>query len=312
MFAYMPMGISRGRKLLANEHFDIINTHFALPTGPVGQALSRRFGIPNVLSVHGGDLYDPSKFTSPHRHWLLRTWVGSLARSAHAVVAQSKNTRQNLTDYFAPDVSASIIPLGISRPAPVSVDRAAFGFSAAEVVLVTVGRLIKRKRADQLVETLASLPESVRLLIIGNGPEESSLRAQADALGVAQRITFAGRVSDEEKFRLLAAADIFVSTSQHEGFGLVFLEAMAMGLPVVCYGNGGQTDYLVDGRSGHVVELNDVAAFAAHCGRLCNDASLRLQMADWNKRRVEDYFIDNCARQYEALFESIVARRSST
>lgn len=308
MFAYMPMGIRRGRRLLASEHFDIINTHFALPTGPVGQSLAHRFGIPNVLSVHGGDLYDPSKRSSPHRHALLRAWVRRLARSADAVVAQSKNTRQNLAEYFAPDVPASIIPLGIARPPAVSANRAALGLPPDAVILVTIGRLIRRKRVDQLVETLASLPENARLLIIGNGPEEPNLRAQADSLGVAGRITFAGRVSETDKLRLLAAANFFVSTSQHEGFGLVFLEAMAMGLPVVCYGHGGQTDYLVDGRSGYVVDLNDVGAFAERCGRLCNDSNLRLQMADWNKRCVEDYFIDNCAKQYEALFQSVIDR----
>jgi glycosyltransferase involved in cell wall biosynthesis len=235
-----------------------------------------------------------------------------LARGADAVVAQSQNTRRTLAEYFAADVPASIIPLGIARPAAVSAERAAFGLSSTDVILVTVGRLIRRKRVDQLVGILARLPEHARLLVIGDGPEEAHLRAQADSLGIAGRITFAGRVSDEDKFRLLAAADIFVSTSQHEGFGLVFLEAMAMGLPIVCYGNGGQTDYLVDGRSGYVVELNDVAAFAERCAPLCDDESLRRRMADWNKRRVEDYFIDNCARQYEALFESIIAGRSSS
>ena len=72
MMAYIPMAIKAGKKLLKTERFDIINTHFVLPTGPVGDTLSRVAGIPNVLSLMGGDIYDPSKFTSPHRHPLLR------------------------------------------------------------------------------------------------------------------------------------------------------------------------------------------------------------------------------------------------
>lgn len=311
MFAYLPMGVRRGRALLSTEPFDVINTHFALPTGPVGDWLARRFALPNVLSVHGGDLYDPSKWTSPHRHPALRAWVGRLARSADAVVAQSENTRENLLRYFARDVGASIIPLGIQRPPQVSAVRSDYGLSDEEIVMVAVGRLIKRKRLDQLVDALARLPKNVRLLVVGSGPEEPGLRAQAAALDVAGRMTFMGRVSEEEKFRLLSVADFFASTSHHEGFGLVFLEAMAMGLPVVCYGHGGQTDYLVDGRTGYLVQLDDIAAFAQSCSRLCEDQARRSAMGQWNRARVEEFFIDNCARRYEELFESVIARYPS-
>src|SRR5438132_747536 len=82
MFAYLVMGILRGRRMVAVDRYDLINTHFVLPTGPVGDALARHAGIPNVLSLHGGDLYDPAKRTSPHRHPLLRAWIRQLLRRA--------------------------------------------------------------------------------------------------------------------------------------------------------------------------------------------------------------------------------------
>ena len=69
MLAFLPMGFQTGKKLFRAGQYDIINTHFALPTGPVGDALARFAKVPNVLSVQGGDLYDPSKWLSPHRHW---------------------------------------------------------------------------------------------------------------------------------------------------------------------------------------------------------------------------------------------------
>ena len=94
MFGYMLMGTWFGRQLVAAGHYDVINTHFALPSGPVGDALSRR-GVPNVLSVHGGDLYDPSKWTSPHLHPALRRWVCALLERADAVIAQSSDTLGN-------------------------------------------------------------------------------------------------------------------------------------------------------------------------------------------------------------------------
>src|SRR5689334_16824220 len=98
MAAYLPMGLLRGLKLGRKTPFDIINTHFAVPTGPLGDWLSRRLRIPNVLSVHGGDLFDPSKKSSPHRHAFLRQAVARLLLRADSVVGQSRDTARNVDE----------------------------------------------------------------------------------------------------------------------------------------------------------------------------------------------------------------------
>ena len=79
MPAYLPSGFVRGLSL-PRAGFDVINTHFVVPTGPLGHALARWHRLPNVLSVHGGDLFDPSKRTSPHRHAPLRAAVRWMLR----------------------------------------------------------------------------------------------------------------------------------------------------------------------------------------------------------------------------------------
>src|SRR5688572_11302514 len=73
MFAYLPTGLARGLQLGGRRAFDVVNTHFVVPTGPLGQVLAKWYGVPNVLSVHGGDLFDPSKRSSPHLHAPLRS-----------------------------------------------------------------------------------------------------------------------------------------------------------------------------------------------------------------------------------------------
>ena len=85
MAAYLPMGAWRGLKLGRERTFDVINTHFVVPTGPLGHWLGRRLNVPNVLSVHGGDLFDPSKPSSPHRHALLRAPISNLLGRAGAL-----------------------------------------------------------------------------------------------------------------------------------------------------------------------------------------------------------------------------------
>ena len=89
-----------------------------------------------------------------------------------------------------------------------------------------------------------------------------------------------GQVSDEQKYAALAISDVFVSASQHEGFGLVFLEAMAFGLPVVCYDRGGQTDFLTSGETGAVVRLNDTRSVRETPSRRCTrDRESRARIA---------------------------------
>lgn len=309
MLAYLPMGIAAGKRLIRANQFDVINTHFVLPTGPVGDALADFGRLPNVLSVHGGDLYDPSKWMSPHRHFILRKWVKRLLQKADSVVAQSRNTVENVHTYYNPSLDIVRIPLGIKRPAVDVATRTEYGFTDDQVLLVTVGRLVARKAMDQLITMLKDLGKpDAHLLIIGSGPQEQTLRQKASELNLSDRVHFMGHTDERDKFRLLQMSDIFVSTSQHEGFGLVFLEAMASGLPVICYGFGGQTDFLVDGVTGHVVPLNDLTMFTDRCRKLISDRATSQRMSDENRLRVEELYIDNCARQYEQLFEKLIKK----
>jgi glycosyltransferase involved in cell wall biosynthesis len=107
-------------------------------------------------------------------------------------------------------------------------------------------------------------------------------------------------------------SDLFVSASQHEGFGLVFLEAMAFGLPVVCYDRGGQTDFLKTDETGAVVKLNDRPGLTAAIDALLANQESHRRISRHNLRLVEDYFIDACAARYEAVFSEVIDRRANS
>ncbi|MEM7042700.1 MAG: glycosyltransferase family 4 protein [Pseudomonadota bacterium] len=310
LLSYVPAAIKRGKALMRDRSFDVINTHFAVPTGPVGDSLARHAGIPNILSVHGGDLYDPSKWMSPHRHWVLRRLIKRLLERADRVVGQSSNTNANVGRFYTNAVEPVLIPLGIERPTIEPASRTGYGLGKDDLLLVTVGRLVARKALDQLLDLLPRFAgHDVKLLVIGTGPEESALRTHATELGVAEQVRFLGGLSDQEKFDVLGMADIYVSSSQHEGFGLVFLEGMAAGLPVICYDHGGQTDFLVDGETGYLVPLNDQEKLEQRIRELVIDGALRQKIADTNQQRVERYFIEQMALAYEELFEVAIGDR---
>jgi glycosyltransferase involved in cell wall biosynthesis len=310
MLAYLPSGFVRGLSL-RRQRFDVINTHFVVPTGPLGHALARWHHLPNVLSVHGGDLFDPSKRSSPHLHAPLRAAVRWLLAAADDVVGQSRDTVRHVNELYGVHREVGLIPLGIERPpARVAASRATFSLPHDAFVMVTIGRLVARKATTQLVDVLAaSAIPSAHLLVIGDGPDAAAIRQRAAELGVADRVHLPGQVSEAEKYAALAIADAFVSTSQHEGFGLVFLEAMACGLPIVCYDRGGQTDFLASGETGFVVRLNDTDAFAHAVRAIHGDIYLRRRVGQRNRQTVENYFIDSCAARYEQVFEAAIDRR---
>ena len=311
MASYIFNGVREGKKLLLRQSFDVINTHFALPSGPVGDALSRFGNIPNVLTVHGGDIYDPSKFSSPHRHPLLKTWTRHLLYRADKIVGQSNDTLDNMHKYYASDLDATLIPLGIEPPPLVSAQECNYQFGEDEVLLITVGRLVPRKASGQLITMMKGIKGArARLIIIGCGPEEKALKAEVKSSGLGERVLFTGYISDEDKFRLLQRSDIYVSTSQHEGFGLVFLEAMASGLPIVCYNHGGQTDFLQNHRNGYLLPLNDLDGVRERCRQLVESAELRKSIGDVNERYVNQFYIHNCASLYEDVFQEAISQFS--
>jgi len=308
MLAYLPMAGVRAWREGLRSQFDVINTHFVVPTGPLGRWLARRYRIPNVLSLHGGDLYDPSKGSSPHRHALLRVAIRRLLRQADALVGQSRDTLKRVVEMYGETRTVELIPLGIERPPRIAdASRAAMGLAADAFVMITIGRLVARKSATQLVDALhAAQRPNAHLVVVGDGPDAEAIRQRAAGFGLADRVHLLGQVSERRKFEALSVADAFVSTSQHEGFGLVFLEAMAYGLPVVCYNRGGQTDFLEEGRTGSVIALNDLAAFTGAIVGLHDDPVRRARMGQSNLERVEEFFIDRCAQHYEKVFDAAI------
>jgi len=312
MLAFLPSGVLKGLGLLRSTHFDVVNTHFVVPSGPVGQVLARIGRAPNVLSVHGGDLFDPSKQSSPHRHAWLRAPIRYMLNAADEVVGQSSDTVRHVSEIYGVNRPVELIPLGIERPPAVTgAPREALGLPSAAFVMVTIGRLVARKSTLQLLQALASCDRpDVHLVVVGDGPDMAILHSAAAAAGVAERVHLLGQVSDGQKYQALAAADIFVSTSQHEGFGLVFLEAMAFGLPVVCYDRGGQTDFLKSRETGHVIKLNDLADFTRAVVELHDQSAVRRAIGRNNLQRVEAFFIDRCAERYESVFAAVCERNS--
>ena len=307
MLTFVLSAIRAGKRLIGERRYDIVHVHFAVPSGPAGIRIGRAAKCPVVLSVHGGDLYDPSKRLSPHRCRPVGAVVRHVMRSADLVLAQSSNTAENARRYHRFKGRIEIVPLGIPPHRFEAVSRERFGLGEDEFVAVTIGRIVRRKGLSYLLDALAGAEiEGLKLMVVGDGPERANLARQAQALGLGDVVQFIGQASDEEKFQLLSVADLFVMASLHEGFGIIFLEAMSEGLPMVATNVGGQTDFLTDEVNALLVPPEDSAALRDAVRRAAGDDGLRARMKENNLRDVKRFEIRRIAERHVELFEELI------
>jgi glycosyltransferase involved in cell wall biosynthesis len=288
----------------------VIHAFFAVPSGVPAVWLHRWSGVPLVLTLVGADVYDPDPTAgiATHRHPLVRPVVRRVIRAADFLTAISQDTRRRALLYHQAPRDITVIPLGLVPP--VMPDHPLITRSNGTAVrLVTVGRLIPRKAHHSLLAALAALGrKDVTLDIVGDGPLRGNLQQTARALGISDRVTFHGSISDQQKWKLLFSVDCFVSSSLYEGFGIVFLEAMFAGLPIVATDQGGQTDFLTTGENALLVPPRSVEQLVAALAWVLRDAPLRARMAEANRAKARTFLINEIAARYEDVFQRVVQR----
>ena len=299
MLFFFPSSMFTGVRLCRKSRYDAISAHFVVPSGVTGVLLSKLFRVPVITSVYGGDIYDPSKKSSPHRHFLARKLISWLLDSSDVVVAESNNIKMLTEKYYMPKKDIIVIPVGFREPVFNLMSRESLGFSSNDFIIISIGRLVKRKGFDQAIRAMAKLPdESIKYLIVGDGPEEASLKYLARQLEVEDKVKFLGYLSEGKKFQYMAIADLYLLSSIHEGFGICLMEAMYSGLPIVATNNGGQVDLLKEGRNAFFVPVADTESIIVKIKAMINDESLRLQMGENNKTDIQRYSIVRVTRDY--------------
>lgn len=281
-------------KCLRNK-YDVINTHFAVPTGPVGFILSKVFNVKNVLSIHGADIYDPTR--KIQQNPLLKPFIKFILNHADYVVAQSKNIKELATKYYEPKKNIEIIPLGLKKIETVRTSRDLSVLNQS-FRFISIGRLVPRKGFDYLIK---ALPVKAELVLIGSGPEKERLEKLAKIEN--KKVFFLGEASQEKKEEELNKADAYALSSLHEGFALVCLEAMAAGLPIVATNFGGQTDYLQENENALLVKPKDAESLRWALTKIMEDNDLRKKLSRNNLRDIEKYSISNAANKYLNLFK---------
>nr|WP_200900398.1 glycosyltransferase family 4 protein [Rubrobacter aplysinae] len=262
------------------EPFDIIHAQYGYPTGLAALEASAETGVPNVVSIQGGD-----------GHWV-GSCCGTHARAMQAVLGHagalligSRSFAEEVHEnHGVPPDSFMVIPGAVDTRRFHPADERVVGRVPESPTLLYHGRVDARKGILDLLRAMSLLSEEGRndfgLVVSGIGPDVESAKDLASDLGLSGRVEFAGYTPYDETPEVYRKAEVFVSPTHAEGFSNTILEAMATGLPIVSTRAVGVVDCLTDGEDALLVEPGDHEALASSIGRVLDDPGLRRRLAE--------------------------------
>ena len=311
-----PHLVRRVSRLAEHHDVDLVVIDPALPAGLIG----RRLDLPYAVVVHGAEVAIPGRL--PVMQQLLR----GVLDSAAGVIAAGGYPALECERALGRGLAAFLIPPGVDvgrfRPADHNErvrSRHRLGLHPEAPTVVSVSRLVPRKGMDTLVRAAALLNaegRDVQVAIAGTGRDRGRLARMVSRTGAPVRLL--GRLSDADVTALVGCADVFAMLCrtrwrglEQEGFGIVFLEAAAAGVPQVAGRSGGAHEAVADGETGIVLDPATPEAAAAAIGALLTDGERRAEMGAAARRRASTAFsYDVLAEQLRSAIDEMSGRSS--
>jgi glycosyltransferase involved in cell wall biosynthesis len=291
------------------DRSDVAHAHFWM-SGYAALTAARPAGVPVAMTYHALGIVKREQQGAADTSPPARIGVEArLAREADRVIATSSAEAARLVQLGAARRRISVIPCGVDL-ARFRVARQPRRSDSFEVLVVS--RLVERKGIGNVIEALASLPGAHLTVAggpppgeLGTDPLACRLRALAERFGVDDRVDLVGAVPRHEVPALMHGADVVACCPWYEPFGMVAVEAMACGVPVVATAVGGLAETVVDGRTGLQVPPRQPSAIAAALAALRDDPALRARMGSAAVLRAQRYGWDRVAQATEAALASI-------
>lgn len=316
VFALAVAGyIARERNRIDLVYFLMQGLHLA-----TGLLVTRALGIPVIMKFSGSNIItamQKSRIGRAEIRWLQR-WARSVMVLNEGMVEEAVwagFTRDQL--FWMPNpVDVDVFT---SLPPDQKLEmRDRLGLDRSAKIVLYAGRLAVEKRLDSLVRGFAQLalrvPEAV-LVLVGDGPERSTLETLATQLGIGRNVRFAGRIPAADIPSWLQAADAFALVSALEGFPCSLVEAMSAGLPSLVSDIPANTQLIQPGSNGLTAPVGDAAAIAIGLERILEDADFRARVGSAARQQVvANFSTDKVVSRYESLFARVLAgsvRRAS-
>lgn len=293
---WSPKFLWQLRQWLRREKPAIVHTHL-FGADVYGKIAAWLAGVPVCISTEHNQWYDEPQW----KHWTKRVLSYGTDRII-AVSASVAEYAQRVEGVAATKLSVILNRIDVDRfaklPPPLL---------RSPLRLLSIGRLEKQKGFDLLLRACALVRNPWTLTIVGAGSQLSSLEALTEELAITDRVQFYGTTDSVPE--VFEAHDVFVLASRWEGLGLVVMEAMTAGRPVIASRTGGITELIIDGETGMLVDSTNARAFAAAIDLACEDhVRLRHHAAAARTYALLHFRIQDMVREYETLYLRLLAR----
>ncbi len=295
--------------------FDIIHGHSGGPISMIGWQIARSRRIPYVLTYH-------TMWKAYSRFYYHRIFPPSLLVKMSALAANASDTIIVPTQ----KVQRALISYGVKKPIRVIPSgiyterfenirkgfvREQFSISKSKRIILTVGRLGKEKAIDFLLASFAiaaRIEPNLVFVIVGEGKDGDFLQEYANRLGVGKHVYFIGTVASEDMPKVYSDADLFIFSSHTETQGLVILEAMASGLPVVAVDDSAFEEVIENGVNGYTVN-KDVSHFARKIVDIMRIPDVRWQMGKNAQKTAEKFSVQGTTKKIEDVYIQLCSRK---
>lgn len=299
LLRYSLQAYKKAKTLHEENPFDLTHAFFGIPSG----VIAKKLGIPYIVSLRGSDVPFYNQRFYWHDKLLFQRLSTKVWKHAEQVVANSTQLA-DLAHKTLPEsqLHIPVIPNGVDTRifSPVTPEPPTTPFR-----VLCVSRLIKRKGIHLLIDAVAEIAKhhDIQLDLAGSGNMEAELTAQAEKLGIGERVHFHGAIDHKKLPGLYRSAHLFVLPSSNEGMSNTALEALASGLPLVLTDTGGAQE-LVDG-NGALVPVGDVQALTQAISTIMKNATERQQYREHSRTKAEAFSWYNTAQQYLELYQQI-------
>jgi D-inositol-3-phosphate glycosyltransferase len=297
--------------------YDLVHSHYWM-SGVVAASLAERWSVPHVAMFHTlGEVKNRAR-SGEHEPASRIDAERGIATTADRIVVASEHERQSLASlYGASAERIAVVPCGVDldlfAPMDKEFARRRLGLRSSERIILFVGRIEPLKGIDILIDAAAQLheDENFAVLIVGGDARAQeqieALRSQAAALGVDHHISFVGAVEHHELPLYYNAADVCVVPSHYESFGLVAVESMACGTPVVASRVGGLTTTIADGETGYLIPWRCAEPFAERLELLLDNDELRASFGRAGREAVERFRWSHVTDSVASLYDDVLA-----
>lgn len=304
-------------QLLPALKLDVIHTHHPILLGQTAARKAAELDLPLIFTFHTQYweythyIPFPQEMIQEFLKNAVHKWLRDFMQKCQHIVIPSESIKEILVRDYGLEERYTVIPTGTNlepyRCADWQALRKENGWQD-ETVIISVGRLASEKNWDTLLHAFAKISaqrSKLRLVLIGDGPAKTSLQTLAAELGIGEHVTFTGALPFDEVPCHLKAADVFAFASVTETQGLVTIEAMAAGLPVVAVDGPGTRDIIEQGKQGLLVE-NDPEALAKGIKKLLADPQQMKRFSNSGLKKAKTYDVNELGKQMIGVYEQAI------